>query len=140
MSILTCLPDRVFLDCGVDAAGGQRLKPVGWMGSARRDLLAFPARPRAEIGHALYLAQIGRRHPGAKTLKGFGGGHAIEIVEDHDGDTYRAVYTVRFEEAVYVLHVFQKKSKSGAATPKHEIDVIRLRLMQLEQQMRERQR
>lgn len=111
------------------------MKRLGWVGSAKRDLFALPRPVRSEIGHALYLAQIGIRHPGSKTLRGFGGGQVVEIIEDYDGDTFRAVYTVRFEDAVYVLHVFQKKSKSGVATPKHEIDVIGQRLKLLEQQL-----
>ena len=76
----------------------------------------------------LFLAQIGKRHPDAKPLKGFGGASVLEVVEDYRGDTYRAVYTVKFVEAVYVLHVFQKKSKRGIATPKLEMDLIKDRL------------
>jgi phage-related protein len=80
------------------------------------------------FGFALWLAQTGGRHPDAKLLRGFGGASVLEVVEDFDSDTYRAVYTVRFEAAVYALHVFQKKSKHGRATPKKEMDLIRARL------------
>lgn len=80
------------------------------------------------FGFALHLAQCGKKHDQAKPLKGFGGAGVLEVVEDHQGDTYRAVYTVKIAEAVYVLHCFQKKSKQGAATPKHEMDLIRDRL------------
>ena len=81
-----------------------------------------------EIGYALWFAQMGDKHPSAKPLKGFKGAGVLEIVEDHAGDTYRAVYSVRFAKAIYVLHVFQKKSKSGIKTPKHEVDLIEARL------------
>jgi phage-related protein len=87
----------------------------------------FPAAVREEIGYALYLAQVGAKHPRAKPLKGFGGG-TLEVLSDHRGDTYRAVYTVRLRGRVYVLHAFMKKSKKGIATPKPDIAVIRQRL------------
>jgi phage-related protein len=83
---------------------------------------------RKFFGHALDFAQRGGRHDAAKTLKGFGGAGVLEVVEDDAGGTYRAVYTVKFEEAVYVLHCFQKKSKSGTATPKVDMNIIRVRL------------
>jgi phage-related protein len=104
------------------------LKPVEWIGSSREDLRAFPGEVREVMGEALYRAQQGDEHPAAKALKGFGGRGVLEIVDDHRGDTYRAVYTVRFASVVYVLHVFQKKSKKGIATPRHEIELIRTRL------------
>jgi len=104
-----------------------------WVGSARTDLRAFPAKVKRDIGYALYFAQWGDKHPSAKPLKGFGGAGVLEIVEDHDGNTFRAVYTVRFSRAVYVVHVFQKKSKTGIATPKALIDLIRSRLKWVEQ-------
>ena len=86
------------------------------------------------MGYALYLAQCGDKHLDAKPLRGFGGGAGVlEVVADHDGDTYRAVYTVRFADAVYVLHAFQKKSKRGIATPKREIERIRQRLQQAQE-------
>ena len=74
------------------------------------------------------MAQSGDRHDASKVLKGFGGAGVLEVVEDHVGGTYRAVYTVKFAEAVFVLHCFQKKSKSGIATPKEDMDIIRARL------------
>jgi phage-related protein len=80
------------------------------------------------VGYALYLAQCGEKHPSAKPLKGFKGAGVLEVVEDFDGDTYRAVYTVKLEAVVYVLHVFQKKSKQGIATPKQDINLIEMRL------------
>jgi len=101
-------------------------RAVRWVGSALDDLRAFPAEPRAAIGYALWLAQTGGKAPRVKPLKGVvPGAGVLEVVEQHDGNAYRAVYTVRFEDAVYVLHAFQKKSKKGIKTPKHEIDVIR---------------
>ncbi len=90
--------------------------------------MALPADVRRFFGYALSLAQAGDRHDAAKVLKGFGGAGVLEVVEDDVGGTYRAVYTVKFEEAVFVLHCFQKKSKSGITTPKEEIAVIRARL------------
>lgn len=98
------------------------------MASSRDDLRRFPAEAKDEVGFALFTAQRGGKHPAAKPLKGFGGAGVIEIVEDHDSDTYRAVYTVKFAGTIYVLHAFQKKSKKGSATPKHDIDLIRTRL------------
>lgn len=80
------------------------------------------------MGYALHLAQLGEKSPAAKPLKGFGGAGVLEIVDDHDGDTFRAVYTVRFGDSVYVLHAFQKKSKSGIATPAKEMETVRERL------------
>lgn len=103
-------------------------KPVRWIGGSRDDLRAFPEPVRLRIGGALWEAQIGRKARWAKPLRGFGGAGVLEIVEDHDGDTYRAVYTVRFAGVVYVLHAFQKKSKSGIATPAREIALIEQRL------------
>lgn len=85
------------------------------------------------MGFALRAAQNGTKHPDAKPLRGFGGASVLEIVEDHDGDTYRAVYTVRFAERVYLLHAFQKKARKGISTPKHELELIRARLKQAEQ-------
>jgi phage-related protein len=104
------------------------VKPVRWIGSSRDDVRAFPEAVRLRIGGALWEAQTGGKAGWAKPLKGFGGVGVLEAVDDHDGDTYRAVYTVRFEGVVYVLHAFQKKSKSGIATPKHEIALIEQRL------------
>jgi phage-related protein len=103
-------------------------KPVRWVGSSKEDVTNFPQEVRRRMGGALWEAQIGRKAPYAKPLKGFGGAGVLEIVDDFEGDTFRAVYTVRFEKAVYVLHAFQKKSKRGAATPKAELDLIDQRL------------
>lgn len=85
------------------------------------------------MGYALYLAQMGDKHPDAKPLKGFAGASLLEVIDDFAGDTYRAVYTVRFANAVYVLHAFQKKAKRGIATPKRDLEVIRSRLRQAEE-------
>jgi phage-related protein len=104
------------------------MKPLGWIGRTKEDLLAFPEDVIREVGHALYLAQLGGKHSSAKPLKGFGGAGTLEIVEDHAGGAYRAVYTVKFAEIVYVLHAFQKKSRSGIATPQYEIEKVRARL------------
>jgi phage-related protein len=107
-------------------------KPVLWTGSSRTDLSAFPPKVRYRVGGALWDAQIGEKSPAAKPLKGFGGAGVLEVVDDFDGDTYRAVYTVRFAGAIYVLHAFQKKSRSGIATLQSDIDLIRRRLAQAE--------
>ncbi|MGE0100983.1 MAG: type II toxin-antitoxin system RelE/ParE family toxin [Blastocatellales bacterium] len=103
-------------------------KPVYWIKSSKEELCEFPVEVLRQVGYALYFAQIGDKHPSAKPLKGFGGAGVLEIVEDHDGDTYRAVYTVKFAGAIYVLHAFQKKSKSGIKTPKQTITLIKERL------------
>ena len=103
------------------------LKPVEWTGSCRKDLRAFPEPVRRKVGYALYRAQECKLSLDAKLMKGLRPGVA-EVVADHDRNAYRAVYSVRFARAIYVLHVFQKKSKTGIATPKQEIDLIRRRL------------
>lgn len=107
-------------------------KPLRWISSAREDLRDFPSQVRRIMGFALDQAQRGAKHPDAKPLKGFGSAGILEVVDDYDGDTYRAVYTVRFAGIVYMLHAFQKKSKKGIATPKHEIDLIKRRLKEAE--------
>lgn len=104
------------------------MKSVEWVGSSLDDLRNFPEEAQQTMGFALYRAQLGKKHPNAKPLKGFKGSGVLEIVEIFDGDTYRAVYTVKFEGRVYVLHAFQKKSKRGIATPKQDIDLIEARL------------
>lgn len=104
------------------------MKALDWIGASKRAFLRFPAPVKQRMGFALYLAQCGEKHDDAKPLRGFGGAGVLEVVEDHDGDTYRAVYTVRFAGVVYVLHAFQKKSKKGVATPQRELDLIRRRL------------
>jgi phage-related protein len=106
-------------------APGER--PLFWIGSSKRDLLAFPEAVKDDIGTALSVAQFGEKHPNAKPWKGEGAG-IFEVVDDHRGDTYRAVYTVRFEGAVYVLHAFQKKSPSGVKTAQTDVKTINQRL------------
>ena len=114
------------------------VRPVRWVGSSRRDLKTFPRAVQRQIGQALYAAQCGEEYPSVKALKGFGGRSVLEIVAPYQGDTFRAVYTVRFDYAIYVLHTFQKKSKRGIATPQKEIELIRQRLAAAEQDYRER--
>jgi phage-related protein len=108
-------------------------KLLEWIGSSLKDMKAMPEDVRQAFGFALYVAQCGGKHPDAKPLKGFTGAGVLEIVEDYSSDTYRAVYTVRFADAVYVLHVFQKKSKKGIATPNEEIEKIKARLKMAEE-------
>lgn len=106
-------------------------KPLEWIGSSKKDLKSFPEEVRSNLGFALYEAQTGRKSRNAKPLKGIkgaSGASVLEVVEDYDGDTYRAVYTVKFGDVIYVLHAFQKKSKKGIATPKQELDRIAARL------------
>lgn len=110
------------------AADQDEPKPVHWIGSSRDDLKAFPKDVQRSIGVALWAAQLGSKAPYAKPLKGFAGAGVLEVVDDFDGNAYRAVYTVRFAGVVFVLHAFQKKSKRGIATPKNEIDRIEQRL------------
>ena len=104
------------------------VKPLYWVGSSLRDLRGFPRAVRRVMGQALDDAQHGEKHPGARPLKGFGGAGVPEIIEDDDGDTFRAVYTVKLAGVVYVLHAFQTKSKRGRTTPKKDIDLIKQRL------------
>jgi phage-related protein len=111
-------------------------KPLIWVGSSKKDLMALPVLVRKFFGHALHFAQNGERHNAAKVLKGFGGAGVLEVVEDDTGGTYRAVYTVRFQDAVFVLHCFQKKSKSGIATAQKDMEMIRLRLKAAESKAR----
>ena len=107
-------------------------KPLIWRGASKADFMAFPPAAQREMGYALFLAQMGERHPNmAKTLKGFSGGTVVEVKESYEGNAYRAVYTVRYADAVYVLHAFQKKSTKGIATPKVEVDLIEKRLKDL---------
>ena len=108
-------------------SGDVQPKPVRWVGSSKEDLRDFPEEVRGRVGGALWDAQLGLKAPYAKPLRGFGGAGVLEIVDDFDGDTYRAVYTVRFAGAVYVLHAFKKKSRRGIATPKTELDLIERR-------------
>jgi phage-related protein len=108
------------------------IKPLVWIGKTRAALSAFPEEVKDSIGFALYLAQQGGKYLNAKPLRGFGGASVLEIVDDHGGDTYRLVYTVRFAGRIYALHAFQKKSKSGIKTPRAEIDLIQIRLKHAE--------
>jgi len=103
------------------------LKPVVWIGDSLRALKSFPSAVQDEVGYAVFLAQRGEKHLAAKPMKGLGAG-VLEVVADHRGDTFRAVYLVRFADRVYVLHAFQKKAKRGIATPQTEIDLIKRRL------------
>ena len=102
-------------------------KPIVWLGDTLAALRTCPQEVQDEVGYALYLAQIGEKYFRAKPLKGLGPS-LLEIVSDHRGDTYRSVYTVRFADTVYVLHVFQKKSKRGVRTPQSEVELVRQRL------------
>lgn len=107
-------------------------KPLIWEGSSLKDLRKFPKVVRQTFGQALFDAQTGEKHPASKPLKGFGGAGVLEIVEDDSGKTYRAVYTVKFAGVIYVLHAFQKKSKTGNATPAADIDKVKSRLKDAE--------
>ena len=111
------------------------LKPLIWVGSSKKDLLALPDEVVDVFGYGLHLAQLGLKHPDAKPLSGFGSASVLEIVEDWRGDTYRAVYTVRIKSAVYVLHVFQKSTR-GIATPRADMELIRERLKTAESMAR----
>jgi phage-related protein len=113
-------------------------KPVIWLGSSRKDLRSFPEPVRDHVGFALYVAQRGAKHRDAKALAGFGGAGVLEIIKDHRGDTFRAVYTLRFAGTVYVLHAFQKKSKTGRETPHRDMDLIHQRLREARQIAEER--
>ena len=102
-------------------------KPIHWIGSSKRDLLSFPKQVISDMGYALGLAQLGGKHPEAKPWKGQGSG-VFELVERHEGDAYRAVYTVRFEAAIYALHALQKKSPKGIRTDQRDVDLVAQRL------------
>jgi phage-related protein len=106
--------------------------PLEFIGTSREDLSEFPVEVRRFVGFALRTAQKGGKHPDAKPLKGFKGAGVLEIVSDFDGNTFRAVYTVRIRGVIFVLHAFQKKSKKGIKTPKAELDKIRRRLKEAE--------
>jgi phage-related protein len=110
------------------------MRKLNWVASRTKDYMTLPGAVQDEFGYALYVAQKGEKPDIAKPLKGFGGASVLELIQIHDGDAYRAVCTVKFEEAVYVLHCFQKKSKSGIATPKLEMDLIRTRLKLAEEE------
>ena len=116
------------------------MKLVHFIGNSRAVLRGFPAQVRDRIGYALYEAQKGEKAHNVKPLKGFLGTGVLEIMEDYDGSTYRAVYTVRFANAIYVLHTFQKKSKRGIATPKQDMDLIKARLKMAEGDFRKEEK
>jgi phage-related protein len=117
----------------------EEAKSVRWLGTSLRDLRSFPRAVRIDLGQALFAAQQGEIDPAAKPLKGFGGASVLEIVASHHGNAWRAVYTVRFQDAIYVLHVFQKKSAKGIATPTREIELVKRRLAEAERDNQERQ-
>jgi phage-related protein len=116
-----------------------QVRPLLWVASSKRDYRGFPRRVQDRFGFGLFLAQTGQHPPSAKPLKGIGSG-TVELVDDFDGDTYRAVYTVRFGDAVYVLHAFKKKSKQGIKTPQSDIDLIKRRLKDAEADYAERRK
>ena len=104
------------------------IKPLKFVGGSKKDLSVFPEAVKQDVGHSLFMAQEGGRSATVKTLQGFGGGSVVEIVVDHDGDTYRCVYTTKVSDVVVVLHAFQKKSKRASETPKHDVELIHTRL------------
>ena len=104
------------------------IKPLKFVGNSKKNLSAFPEAVKLDVGHALFVAQEGGRAPTVKILQGFGGGGVVELVEDHDGDTFRCVYTTKVSDVIVVLHAFQKKSKHGAETSKHDMDLVHARL------------
>lgn len=112
---------------------GDELRRLDWIASSRKDMRELPEDVQDSLGFQLYLAQLGQMPPRAKPMRGFHGAGVVEIIDNSDGDTYRAIYTVRVEESIYVLHCFQKKSKRGISTPRQEIDFIRSRLALAEQ-------
>ena len=108
------------------------MKKLYWLGSSKKDLMAMPGVVQDTFGYALHQAQVGKKHDQTKPLKGFGSAGVLEVVEDSGGGTFRAVYTVKFGDSVYVLHCFQKKSTHGIATPKPDMELIRERLKKAE--------
>jgi phage-related protein len=115
------------------------LKPVVWVGSSRKDLRTFPDPVQSHMGYAIYVAQRGGKHRDTKVLSGFGGAGVLEVVKDFRGDTFRAVYTLKFADSVYVLNAFQKKSKSGRETPRRDMELIEQRLREAERIAKGRQ-
>jgi phage-related protein len=108
-------------------------KPIEWVGSSLKDLREFPEEVKEVMGYALHLAQTGEKHPGARPLQGYHGAGVLEIIDDFDGDTYRAVYTIRLAGRVYVLHAFQKKSHRGRQTDPKDIELVNQRLRKAEE-------
>ena len=133
MGVLSALDPLLKTAHTMEMMQERSLKPIIWIGSALKDLKQFPKVVQGNIGYALYLAQTGTKCASAKPLKGFKGAGILEIVEDFDKETYRAIYTVKFADTIYVLHAFQKKSKQGIATPKQDIDVVKVRLKQVQE-------
>ncbi len=109
------------------------LKPVVWVGACLKDLREFPSPVQDHMGYALYVAQRGGKHQDVKVLSGFGGAGVLEVIKDYRSDTFRAVYTLKYAGTVYVLHAFQKKSKSGRRTPRRDLELIQQRLREAEQ-------
>ena len=116
------------------------LRPVEWIGSSYEDYISFPEKVQDAMGFALWLSQTGRMPSSAKPLKGFGGASVLELVENDEAGTFRAVYTVKLESAIYVLHAFQKKSKKGIKTPQQDIELVRRRLKVAEDDNKARQK
>lgn len=114
----------------------KKLKPLFWLGAAKKDLKAMPRAVQDTFGYALHQAQAGKKHEKAKVLKGFGSASVVEIIEQSGGGTFRAVYTVKFGDATYVVHFFQKKSTQGISTPKPDMELIRERLKMLEMHLK----
>lgn len=110
----------------------QNPKAIEWITAAKNKLDEFPEEVKDHVGYALWVAQMGGKHEDAKPLVGFHGASVLEIMSDFSGDTFRAVYTVKFQETLYVLHAFQKKSKTGIETPRSEIELIKSRLKDAE--------
>ncbi len=118
---------------GIFVGMKKQVKSLYWLGNSLKNLKEMPEDVQDAFGYALHLAQVGEKHRAAKPLKGFTGAGVLEVVEDFEGNAYRAVYTVRLKDAVFVLHIFQKKSKSGIATTKQDMDLIENRLKQAEE-------
>ncbi len=109
------------------------IKPLKFVGRSRKDLSEFPTRVRQDFGYELFKVQTGLYPARAKALKGFGGASIVELIESFDGNAYRCIYTTKIKEVVVVLHAFQKKSKSGIATPQFEIEIVKMRLKDAEE-------
>ncbi len=114
------------------------MKALIWIGSSKKDLLKLPEEIIDFMGGGLQMAQMGKKHPKAKVLKGFGDGSVLELIDDDASGTYRAVYTIKMDDVIFVLHVFQKKSKHGIETPKQDIELIKNRLKQAKELYKER--
>lgn len=115
----------------------KKIKELGWIASSKKDLMEFPFVVRKEMSHALYIAQQGDKHKDAKPLKGFGGATVLEVVQNDGNGTYRTMYTVQFQEVIYVLHAFQKKSTTGIKTPKQDMGLVKKWLVMAQQMHKE---